>query len=492
MKKRKSNIPLAGFPREGIFKTKEEVDAYFASEKIQCLLCGRWFENIGGSHMIQSHGISAEDYREMYGLPWRRGLSGTRLHQTSVKHGKKRSREVNMPDQKKANRMAIEAKRKPRQPYLRDYYSKMFSASCMSRQKYGREDMEAVLDRMRKQQRALADVCRDPDMPSHPILKKFAKKHPKFEEELKRAYYSLPHTLQVRSGCISPRLEMTCKRMLAEGMSLVKITRALDLSFHAVKGILQRDPEGLRLLEDHAPTRWGDEDFERILDRVRIEQRIVNDVCGAPDLPSFPVLVRYVRKHPEFKEKIKQAYYTLPYSLQLKVRMVSPRFSVDCQRLRTTGMRVKKIGRALGVSFDPVKKVLEESPEGFRPLLATGSSKWRPEDYEALLDRMEKEQRTLKDVCGDPDLPSLRSWYSFKRKHPGFVEKHRRVVFNQPYHMQIEAGVISPGLFREFKRLRAKELTCKAISEELGVGQNEVETLARKARKRPSAGRDQK
>ncbi len=491
MTKRKSNIPLSGFPRKGMFKSKEEVDAYFASEKIQCLLCGRWFEHIGGTHMIRKHGISADEYREMYGLPWGRGLSGKRNREKRIKQGKKYWGEGITSDMEQVRRKARKARRRPPQPYQRDYYSKTLSASRVSKPKYGREDMAAVLDRMRKQQRSLRDVCQDPDAPSLPTVKHFAKKHPEFEEKIKRTYYSLPPKLQVGSGYISPRLEMMCKRMLTEGMSLGKITKALDLSFPAVKKILQRDPEGLRLLEDRAPTRWGDEDFERILDRVRIEQRIVHDVCGDPDLPSFAVFVRYVRKHPEFKEKVKQAYYTLPYSLQVKARVVSPRFNVDCQRLRATGMRVKKIGRALGVSFDPVKRVLEESPEGFRPLLVIGSSKWRPEDYEALLDRMEKEQRTLKDVCGDPDLPSIASWRLFKRKHPGFVEKHRRVVFSQPYQMQIEAGVISPGLLREVKRLGAKGLTSKAISEKLGIGQNEVEMLARKARKRPPAGRDQ-
>ncbi len=68
--------------------------------------------------------------------------------------------------------------------------------------------------------------------------------------------------------------------MLARGMGLVKIAKALGLSFYAAKGILKRGREGLRLLEEEGPTRWRDEDFERFLDRMRIEHRTVAEVCG--------------------------------------------------------------------------------------------------------------------------------------------------------------------------------------------------------------------
>ncbi len=137
--------------------------------------------------------------------------------------------------------------------------------------------------------------------------------------------------------------------------------------------------------------------------------------------------------------------------------------------------------RALLVA--PVRRALEAAPGGFQPFIIAGSSKWRPEDYETLLGRMEKEQRTLADVCGDPDLPGLTSWYHFRRKHPEFMEKLRQVVYRQPYQMKIKASIVSPGLLREVHRLRSKGLTYKAISEELGIKKSAVKMLGQRTRK---------
>ncbi len=81
--------PLKGFPVERKFETKEEVDAYFSTDKIQCLLCGRWYNQIGGLHLDRMHGVTPDDYREMYGLPWTRGLTGRLRHDRLSKMGKK-------------------------------------------------------------------------------------------------------------------------------------------------------------------------------------------------------------------------------------------------------------------------------------------------------------------------------------------------------------------------------------------------------------------
>lgn len=85
---KQENFP-PGFPRRGKFKTKEEVDAYFSSEKIQCLLCGKWFKSIGGNHMIHKLGITTDEYKEMFGLPWKRGLTGKRVYKRAFWNSRK-------------------------------------------------------------------------------------------------------------------------------------------------------------------------------------------------------------------------------------------------------------------------------------------------------------------------------------------------------------------------------------------------------------------
>ncbi len=74
-RKRKARKVMPGYPRKGKFQSKEEVDAFFSGDNIQCLLCGKWFLQLH-IHLNRTHDVTSDEYREMYGLPWSRGLSG--------------------------------------------------------------------------------------------------------------------------------------------------------------------------------------------------------------------------------------------------------------------------------------------------------------------------------------------------------------------------------------------------------------------------------
>lgn len=65
-----------GFPTPARPFTLAEVRDYFAGERITCLLCGRDKLRLA-IHLPKIHGVSEDEYREMYGLPWRRGLTGS-------------------------------------------------------------------------------------------------------------------------------------------------------------------------------------------------------------------------------------------------------------------------------------------------------------------------------------------------------------------------------------------------------------------------------
>ncbi len=40
--------------------------------KLQCQVCGRWYIQIG-SHVVQEHGLTARQYKELYNLPVKKG-----------------------------------------------------------------------------------------------------------------------------------------------------------------------------------------------------------------------------------------------------------------------------------------------------------------------------------------------------------------------------------------------------------------------------------
>lgn len=85
---RKRNLaPLPNFPSENKFTCRTEVDEYFSGEKIQCLLCGYLYRG-SAPHLLKKHNMTDDEYREHYGLPYKRGLVGTKtrfLHSENTK-----------------------------------------------------------------------------------------------------------------------------------------------------------------------------------------------------------------------------------------------------------------------------------------------------------------------------------------------------------------------------------------------------------------------
>lgn len=53
----------------------EELEAYLATPKIECLLCHRSFHKLD-PHLRRTHGTTTEDYREEFGIPITVGLVG--------------------------------------------------------------------------------------------------------------------------------------------------------------------------------------------------------------------------------------------------------------------------------------------------------------------------------------------------------------------------------------------------------------------------------
>jgi ROS/MUCR transcriptional regulator protein len=58
------------------FRTAEEVDQYFAGDRIKCLICGMQFRRLW-AHLAAKHKTSVDDYRVQFGLPWTRGLTSS-------------------------------------------------------------------------------------------------------------------------------------------------------------------------------------------------------------------------------------------------------------------------------------------------------------------------------------------------------------------------------------------------------------------------------
>lgn len=44
-----------------------------SQKKVQCLICGKWYVQVG-SHVVQTHGVTAREYREHFDLEVKKGI----------------------------------------------------------------------------------------------------------------------------------------------------------------------------------------------------------------------------------------------------------------------------------------------------------------------------------------------------------------------------------------------------------------------------------
>jgi hypothetical protein len=66
---------LSGFPVEAHAFTYDEIVEYYRHEDIQCLRCGRRLQTLG-KHLSYIHDLNVKQYKALYGLPNKKGLSG--------------------------------------------------------------------------------------------------------------------------------------------------------------------------------------------------------------------------------------------------------------------------------------------------------------------------------------------------------------------------------------------------------------------------------
>lgn len=69
-----ARLVLDGYPILSRIMTKEEQNHYFSGDKIDCLLCGKQYQLLHPKHLVRIHGITPDQYRERYGLPYGKGL----------------------------------------------------------------------------------------------------------------------------------------------------------------------------------------------------------------------------------------------------------------------------------------------------------------------------------------------------------------------------------------------------------------------------------
>ena len=234
---------LPGFPWKGQFTTKDEINKYFFNpDGIQCLLCGRFFNNLSG-HLNFIHDISHEQYRARYGLPWRKGLVSRqvskKLSSILTKRIKNGSFKPNADNKACVEKILSGAMRKD-QPYHTAIKSEKAKKLSKKNIKHDRKDYEKVLSVMLKNKIALREACMDENLPASSRVLGYAESNPGFRKKLMNTYYALPYDVQARTGMFSPQFYEDLKRLKAKGLPNTEIGRQFGISYKTVKIRLER------------------------------------------------------------------------------------------------------------------------------------------------------------------------------------------------------------------------------------------------------------
>ena len=198
-----------------------EVDRYFSNDEgIQCLLCGRFLGTLQ-NHLQIFHGVSHEEYRERYGLPWRKGLVARKVSaqlSASLTKRIKKGTFKPRPNYKAAVNKILAGFRRPDQPYITGIKSENSRILSKRNIKYSRRDFEKVLSLMRKQKITLNEACKKYQIPGIATILRYAELNPEFRKKLMDTYHSLPYAVQASADMFSPQFYRDLGRLKTKGL----------------------------------------------------------------------------------------------------------------------------------------------------------------------------------------------------------------------------------------------------------------------------------
>ncbi len=193
-------LVLPGFPIEPTKFSKAEIDQYFSGDRIQCLVCGKTYRRLALHLAI--HSLTEDDYRELYGLPWRRGLCGTDAFQAYSAAVKLRIEEGFMPpcnsqDRAKAYE-AIRLRGCRTQPFHIEV-ARQNIAQSNGREVWPNTMFQEIVRRVLTT-RTVPNVCTDDDVPGTSWFRDYCRKHPVEKQQFINQINALPYPDQAVIG----------------------------------------------------------------------------------------------------------------------------------------------------------------------------------------------------------------------------------------------------------------------------------------------------
>lgn len=347
-----------GFPWTGKFTEVVQLKKYFAAEKLQCLLCGREYGNLG-LHVTRGHKVSHDDYKARFGIPWTYGLAGASFKAVSSKRFKKMIKQgkIKKPSKEHIARLhKSHRKSRPAVEAFRNESRRKILEQHGREEKWQIADYEEFIKRI-GHGRTPYEVGQDKDMPSKGAFMKFIKEHPKLLRQYNKVWDSQPHSVHARSGHLTEKFYKQVVGLRRKDKSWPEIAEELDVTVAAARGAWHKwKAEGKLKASDtkHEWKRYTRADYDEYLRRVSTG-RMISDVGKDKDMPQTDLFYIYMRQHPDYSKKFFKMWECLPYYVQARSRRMGSGFKNEIKRLSLQGKAIPDIAHTLGVTVSLVK-----------------------------------------------------------------------------------------------------------------------------------------
>ncbi len=235
--------PYKGYPVKKPFKTMAEVDAYFSTDKLTCLLCGREYISLH-VHTYNFHGVGAEEYKSMFGIPWTRGLiaESLRLKQSYIMNMQRKMGILPSSPSAEHIKKLIEygpKNRRPVQAAVRNAMSKHALKTHNRVDKWSAKDFDEYLNRI-KTGRTITEVGRDKDMPCREVFDEYRRDNPDFAEKFEKTWDKLPFLVQVRGQRTGESFKKRVVELRLKELSWPDIGRVMGVKESTVRNCWHR------------------------------------------------------------------------------------------------------------------------------------------------------------------------------------------------------------------------------------------------------------
>ncbi len=218
---------LPGFPVTRQFETLEEINQYLSGDTITCLLCGKEYRRLA-NHITAIHGISVEDYKIRYGLPWRRGLTSQACHKAYADALDEERRDQFRALGDKFRGLSHVASHRPPTPAHRKAMVERIIASQGSKI-YEESDWTAFLENIGTG-KTTQEVLRMPGMPTMTTFMSKMREDEQFKAKFLEVWRGLPFSVQARGQRLMPEFVVEVRKLFDLGWSDKKIAARLGVT----------------------------------------------------------------------------------------------------------------------------------------------------------------------------------------------------------------------------------------------------------------------